>query len=278
MLKRAAGKITMVILTVSVISACIIRFFQLLRFTDSKTGLVNSNEKLTYILYAFILLVFICSAVYYAKGKKNLPEVFETGKNNRLFLSSVLLCVTFFFDFIHQCYNCFLHIQSNVYVEYAYVILLGLSGFFALLSSFYFLTFAVTVRGSNYDFKNFTLLHFTPVLWAFAGLFVIMIKIVDIKAGAQTVCEFIFLAAVLVFFICLISAVDRSSESAARTIVFFCCIVFSMSLITALPRLAVFLSGSKELLYSATFSSVTYIALGIFSLTVLSDINKRIKG
>jgi len=277
MLRNTAGKLSAVILTISAVSACVIRFLLLLEFTDSKTGFINQNESLVCVFYLLVLICIVCSAIFAVCKKQTMP-VFENQGGKSLLLPAVFLCVTFFFDFIHQCYNCFVNIQSSTYVQYTYVVPLGLSGLFALLCSFYFFTMAVTAKNGNYDFKNFILFHFMPVLWAFTRLLIIMTEIVDIKTAVETVCEFALLVFLLLFFISFISAVDKRTQKASGVFVFSCCAVSVLSAVTVLPRLAVILSGNSRVLYDVDFTLTAYMALGIFSAILLWSINKRARG
>ncbi len=277
MLRNTAEKISAVILTISAVSACVIRFFQLLNFTDSKTGLIYQNERLVYVFYLLVLICFVCSAIFSVCKKQTAP-VFENQGGESLFLPAVFLCITFFFDFIHQCYNCFVNIQGSAYVQYTYVVPLGLSGLFALLCSFYFFTMAVTARNGNYDFKNFILFHFMPVLWAFTRLLIIMTEIVDIKTAAETVCEFALLVFFLLFFICFISSVDKRTQRASGVFIFSFCAVCVLYAVKVMPRAAVILSGNGRVLYDVDFTLTAYMALGIFSAFLLWSVNKRARG
>lgn len=273
-MQKKVGTITSFAVTVLTVAVCVLRFFQLLKYTDSETGFVTGGKNLTYSIYALLIGCFAVAAVY-AFGKREYKTTLSYGSSKMVLGISYLLPAAFFFDFIHQCYNCFDYIQKTAYVEYNYIIPLAVSGVAALLSSFYFFTFAVTYRGSNYDLKNFTSFHFMPVIWAFFRLIVIMTRIMNVLTGVDDFCEFIFLAFLLSFLFCFISALDKMQEKATGLFVFFAIITAVMSCVVALPRIAMLISGNANVLNKVTYSCTAYIAVGIFAAALVADLKKR---
>ena len=269
-MQKTRARLPVLLLVIMVIAACVLRFFQLFGEISFKG---NADS---YILYLLIFLCFVFAAVY-SVFKKDLAETFDiqNGKKS-IFLSSAFLSLSLFYDFIHQGYNCYSYVSSVFYIDYLYLIPMGVSGLFALISSFYFLTLAMTQRNENYDFKNFTFLHFAPVVWAFSKLFGIMSQIIDLKNNVELFNEFILICVTLCFLFSMISAVDKKEAGATRVFVFSSVMLTAMSFIVALPRIALILADSSTF-GEVTFSSVTYLMSGLFSFTVLNDINKRTK-
>ncbi|MGN1203071.1 MAG: hypothetical protein ACI4RF_07220 [Eubacterium sp.] len=274
-MQKTRAKLPVLLMIITVIAACILHFFQLYRQSDGSAEELQNNNFSSYFIYLLIFLGIIFAAVY-SVLKKNTAKIFdfENGSNS-IFLPSVILALTFFYDFIHQGYNCYSYISSVAYVEYAYIIPLGISGAFALISCFYFFTLAMTAKSLGYDFRNFTLLHFAPVIWAFTKLCGIMVQIVDIKLNVEICCEFILLCVILVFLFSIISAIDRKDEPVGRVFVFSSSMLSFMSCIVGIPRIAIIVSEKESTIGQVTFSAVTYIMLGVFSLALLYDINKR---
>lgn len=273
-MKNAGAKFSMLIILISSVLACLFRFSQLLNYTDAGTGLVNEKSNMSYGVYALLLLSVTASAVY-SLTKRNMPDVFSDGVNKKMSAVSVFLAVSFFIDFVHQCFNCFEETQSTAYVEYNYIIPMGLSGAFALLCSFYFFVFAKTMLSHNCDFKNFTFIQFSPVMWAFAKMIVIMSRIVDVKEGVETACEFLFLISAIVFFFCFISAADAKRKGATKLLVFSACAAAVTGAVASAPRIMMLLSGNADKLHGALFTGLVYAAVGIFAAALLYDINKR---
>lgn len=263
-MQRARGKLPIYLIAVLVFSSCLVHFFQLLRYTDKNTGLVTGETMLPFILYA---LVFAAAgaAGFYAKGCHSIEPVNLSGINKTLYFSSALLSVTMFADFLHQCFGCYDYISKTNYIEYVYIIPLALSGLFALMSCFYFATLSVTAKGSNYDFKNFTLLHLAPVLWAFLRLILIMIKIIDVKRDADTALEFLLLSFMLLFFFCYISMIDNGGR-VSRLFIFSAIVVFSIAAVLVLPRLVLMVMGRGDVLYHAAYTGISYFAVGLFAV------------
>lgn len=269
-MQRTRAKIPVLFMIITATGACALHFLQLYRQSDD-----TKNEIYSYLVYLLILAGFAFSALY-ASFKKDLAKTFdlENGKRS-IFWSSAVLALSFFYDFIHQGYNCYSYIISTSYVDYTYVIPLGITGLFALISCFYFLALAMTAKNTNYDFRNFTLMHFAPVIWAFTKLFGIMLQIVDIRVNVEVCCEFILLCVILCFLFSMISGIDKCEASATRVFVFSSLMLAFMASIVTVPRIAMIVIGKAGETEPAVFSSVTYIMLGIFSLTLLFDVNKR---
>ncbi|MGN0522045.1 MAG: hypothetical protein ACI4IQ_05345 [Eubacterium sp.] len=272
-MQKTVSVITAFVITASSFAACILRFYQLLKFTDRQTGFISGDGSITYFIYGLLILACIC-AILYSLSKKKTAKAVRFQKSKAVLFSSFLLCAAFFYDFLYQCYNCFEYIQKNAYLEYNYLIPMALSGIFALLTCFYFITFALTYSGSNFDFRNFTFLHFAPAAWTFLKLIIIMVKIMDITAGVETFCEFILLTAYLCFSFCFILAVDKAGEIKTGMFVFSALVTAVMSAVVALPRVAMLLIGRGDMLNSVTFSCCLYIMLGVFAVSLVRDINK----
>lgn len=263
-MQRARGKLPIYLIAVLVFSSCLVHFFQLLKYTDKNTGYVTGTAMLPFIIYVLIFSA-VGVAGLYAKQCDRLMPVDLSVSSKRIYLSSAFLSVTMFADFIHQCYSCYDYFSKTNYIEYVYIIPLALSGLFALFSCFYYATLSVTAKGSNYDFRNFTFLHFVPVLWAFTRLVLMMIKIVDIKQDADTTLEFMLLSFLLLFLFCYISMVDNGGRI-SRLFVFSAIAVFSIAAVIFLPRTVLVLIGRGDVLYHASYTAISYFAVGLFAV------------
>lgn len=265
-MQKARAKISVLLMIITVSAACILHFFQIY----SKNSIAGA-----YVVYLMIFSGFIFAGIY-ANSKKNLAKTFDIENGQRsVFLSSIILSISFFYDFVHQGYNCYDYVSRVSYIDYTYIVPIGISGIFALLSCFYFTAFSLTVRGSNYDFRNFTLLHFAPVIWAIIKLFGIMLQIVDVNVNSETCCEFILLCVILSFLLNMISAIDRGDAPTTRLFVFSASMLAFMSCVVGAVRIALIIADKSANINDADFSAVTYVMLGIFAVNLLVDINKR---
>lgn len=262
-MQRARGKLPIYFIAVLVFSSCLVHFFQLSRFTDKNTGFVIGETSLPFVIY-FLIFVTVGVIGFYAKYTDNTKIIDFSKPDKTLFLSSAFLSVTMFVDFIHQCGSVYNYISKTNYIEYVYIIPLMLSALLALVCCFYFSVLSVTAKGSNYDFRNFTLLHIAPVLWAFTRLILIMIKIIDIKRDADTSLEFLLLSFMLLFFFCYISMVDNGGKI-SKLFVFSAIAVFSVASIIVLPKMVLIVSGKWNMLYHTSYTGISYFAVGLFA-------------
>ena len=270
--QKTGSRLPLFIFSVTVALACVLRFFQLLKYTDAKNG-YSLNGEMSIALYCLFALVAVFSGIY-SKNIKISNKIFELDNGNRAyFLSSAFLCLTFFIDFVHQCYNCYYYVSKTAYIEHTYITILVLSAFLSVLCCFYFGVFSLTALGRNYDFRSFKYFHFAPVMWGFSKLILIMLKIVDIRFNVEACIEFLLVCFMLMFFLCFVSSIDRKGK-ASRLLVFSSLMTIMLSLVISVPRLLLVITHSWEKLYNAGFTVTTYVAVGAIAFTVL---NKAIK-
>lgn len=263
-MQKDRGRLPVYLIAVLVFSSCLVHFFQLLRFTDKATGCVNGNMAMPIIVYSLVFAA-VGLAGLYSKRCENAVPVHLSGCNKKLYFSAAFLSAAMFADFLHKCFSCYDYISKTVYVEYAYIIPLAVSGLAALVCCFYFAVISITAKGSNYDFRNFTFLHLIPVIWAFTRLILIMIKIVDIKQDSDTVLEFLLLSFMLMFFFCYILMLDNSGR-VPRLFVFSAISTFALACVIALPRIAIIITGKGDVLYPVDYTGITYFAVGLFAV------------
>lgn len=274
-MQRARTKLPVLFIALTVIGSCALRFFQLLKFTDSSTGLVENKSELSFAVYGLMGLSLIFSLLY-GKTVKDRHSIFNIENSGKtVYVSALVLAVAFFADFIHQCYNCYSYIESVSYVEYTYVIPLIISSVLAVISSFYFIVFYLSSKNTNYDFRNFTVFHFAPPAWAFTRLCVIMSKLVDPLDGIETCIEFLVLVLAICFMFSFVSTVDKKDAQVTCFFTFSCVSLFSFGAVLAVPRILMLISGNVKLLSKSDFSVSTYLMLGVLAFAVIRDISKK---
>lgn len=268
-MQRTVARISALFMMITAAAACALHFF-LLRSE-------NKQDCYSYSIYILICVGAVFAAIYAFVKKDTAPVIdFENG-NQRMKIASSALAATFFYDFIHQGYNLYYYIVNTDYVRYSFVIPLVIICITAILSCFYFITVAMTADHASYDFRSFTYLHFSPMLWALVKLFIIMMQIVDITDNSEVCCEYIFLSAALCYTLSFILAVDRGNGKATKMFIFSSCTMGITSVVAGVPRIIMFAIGKGGELERLWFSAIHFVMFGIFALTLLYDVTKRSK-
>lgn len=274
MVKHIKGFLLSLLLLFS-FSGCMIRLIQLLKFTDIDTGLITGAHSLSYIVYALAGLAMICGVIYSFLNKDGkIPELSNSKRHSMLFL---ILSISFFWDFLHQCLNTVRYLDSTLIVEYNYTFAVIALGICALICSVYFYMISLTAKGTYYDYRKFNLLHFCVILWGFMKLLILMLNISDIVYGSEYFCEFIFCIMVIISSFCYISILDKKQDNPSKLLTFSALGAISMSIIIALPRLLAHVANKQSLIHKSDFSVLTYLMLAITMLILVIDTAKKQK-
>ena len=249
---------------ITALAACFIRFFQFLKYTDAKSGLVVGDDLLTFVLYGVVAL----SLFLYFFFSKRYERIIAFIGNKSIYITLLILSFTYFFDFVHQVYNCAKYISQDdtqKYIEYNYLLPVAFQAVFAILTCFYLIICAKSVKGTLIDFKYFKLFHLAPFLWGFCRLLVILTEIFDVES-VESFLEFIFIVMYCGYTLCCASAVDSDDGKIKPLLSFFALSLFSVSIAFSLARILMILSGNYEDLSRVTFSALTYLFIGLFAL------------
>lgn len=252
---------------ITALAACFIRFFQFLKYTDAKSGLVVGDDLLTFVLYGVVALSLFFCFLYFFFSKRYERIIAFIG-NKSIYITLLILSFTYFFDFVHQVYNCAQYISQDDtqnYIEYNYLLPMAFQAVFAILTCFYLIICAKSVKGTLIDFKYFKLFHLTPFLWGFCRLLVILTEIFDVES-VESFLEFIFIVMYCGYTLCCASAVDSDDGKIKPLLSFFALSLFSVSIAFSLARILMILSGNYEDLSRVTFSAITYLFIGLFAL------------
>jgi hypothetical protein len=252
---------------ITALAACFIRFFQFLKYTDAKSGLVVGDDLLTFVLYGVVALSLFFCFLYFFFSKRYERIIAFIG-NKSIYITLLILSFTYFFDFVHQVYNCAQYISQDDtqnYIEYNYLLPIAFQAVFAILTCFYLIICAKSVKGTLIDFKYFKLFHLTPFLWGFCRLLVILTEIFDVES-VESFLEFIFIVMYCGYTLCCASAVDSDDGKIKPLLSFFALSLFSVSIAFSLARILMIISGNYEDLSRVTFSALTYLFIGLFAL------------
>ena len=252
---------------ITALAACFIRFFQFLKYTDAKSGLVVGDDLLTFVLYGVVALSLFFCFLYFFFSKRYERIIAFIG-NKSIYITLLILSFTYFFDFVHQVYNCAQYISQDdaqKYIEYNYLLPVAFQAVFAILTCFYLIICAKSVKGTLIDFKYFKLFHLAPFLWGFCRLLVILTEIFDVES-VESFLEFIFIVMYCGYTLCCASAVDSDDGKIKPLLSFFALSLFSVSIAFSLARILMILSGNYEDLSRVTFWALTYLFIGLFAL------------
>lgn len=252
---------------ITALAACFIRFFQFLKYTDAKSGLVVGDDLLTFVLYGVVALSLFFCFLYFFFSKRYERIIAFIG-NKSIYITLLILSFTYFFDFVHQVYNCAQYISQDDtqnYIEYNYLLPMAFQAVFAILTCFYLIICAKSVKGTLIDFNYFKLFHLTPFLWGFCRLLVILTEIFDVES-VESFLEFIFIVMYCGYTLCCASAVDSDDGKIKPLLSFFALSLFSVSIAFSLARILMILSGNYEDLSRVTFSALTYLFIGLFAM------------
>ena len=229
---------------------------------------------MTYGLYALLLCAGVCCTVCALHQSHTAVAVAANGGSRRLTVVSYLVSVAFFFDFIYRCFLCYDLADGAVYLQWNDLVSEGLTALFALLSCSYYFVVGRSYGGGRYDFRAFRFFHFVPALWGLCRLLTILAKMVSVLVDTQTVCEVLFLVALLLFLFSFATAVV-TSRHAGRAVVFFGLLVFVCGCVLALPGLSVWFTGHRGLLNGSVYFGPADLLLGVFALAFVQDLRRR---
>lgn len=256
-------------------AAVVLRFVQLLLFTDSSTGRVTAaGAPLTGTLYALLLCAGVCCTVCALHQSHTAVAVAARGGGRVLSVAAYLVSVAFFIDFIFRCFLCYDLAEDAVYLQWNDLVSGGLTALFALLSCAYYFVVGRSYGGGRYDFRAFRFFHFVPAVWGLCRLLTILARLVSVWADAQTVCEVLFLVALLLFLLSFATAVV-TSRNAGRAVVFFGLLTFVCSCTLALPGVPALLTGGGDLTDGSVYFGPADLLLGVFALAFVQDLRRR---
>ena len=271
---KTAEKIVNALFICAVLSAAALRFVQMFLLTDSSKGFIIGGYEATIGGLVALCAVFIgLFGIRTFVGGVYLNP-FEINKSKCFSVAGVFAAAALFYDFIHQCINCYNYAVGERYFQLNYFIPLCLAGAAALLSSFYFIVFAVSFNTDKYDFRNFKYFHFVPVSWLLFTLVSQLTRYDDGIRSAESIIYFAVIIFGILFFIFSVKCID-GGDTSIKAFCFFGVIYGVMCLILALPRIAALIFGVQ--VYAVRFSSCAYLFTGIFALVLCASALKKDK-
>lgn len=252
-----------IFLSLTALSAIVLRVVQLIKYTDVETGHILQSAKTTMLYFYLTCVIMILLSVLIAYKSKNCNNPFENKKNKTLSLFSLFAGVSLFYDFVHQALNCYEYIAKTSQIQMNYIIPLALVGISALASSFYFFLISSYFISNKYDFRQLKYFHLMPTMWMLFKLLICIVTYVDERYAEEAFFEYAVLIFGILFFIFVIKCMDNK-EFNINHVVFTGLSYGLCSLIISVPR--IFADFTKIETSEVSFSSITYLFTGIFAL------------
>lgn len=265
---------TAVLLSLTAVSAIMLRIIQLIKFTDIETGYIyQSATQSMHIFYIICFVMIVLSAIISYKSKCcNNP--FEKEKSKTLSLFSFFAGISLFYDFVHQSVNCYEYISKNSQLQMNYLFPLVFVGISALACSFYFFLMGSYFVSDKYDFRQFKYFHLMPTAWILFKLLICIVTYVDERYAEEVFFQYELLIFGVCFYIFIIRCIDDDYFN-LRHLAFTGISYALCSLIISIPRIVVWFMNAET--SSVTFSSVTYLFTGLFALIFSVNILKPTK-
>lgn len=252
-----------IFLSLTALSAIVLRVVQLIKYTDVETGHILQSAKTTMLYFYLTCVIIILLSALIAYKSKNCNNPFENKKNKTLSLFSLFAGVSLFYDFVHQVLNCYEYIEKTSQIQMNYIIPLALVGISALASSFYFFLISSYFISNKYDFRQLKYFHLMPTMWMLFKLLICIVTYVDERYAEEAFFEYAVLIFGILFFIFVIKCMDNK-EFNINHVVFTGLSYGLCSLIISVPR--IFADFTKIETSEVSFSSITYLFTGIFAL------------
>lgn len=258
-------------LSLTVISATILRTIQLLKYTDVQTGHILQSAKETMFVFYSICIVMILFCIIFSYKANCCNNPFESKKSKALSLFSSLAGISLFYDFVHQSLNSYDYISKTSQIQMNYLVPLVLVGISALACSFYFFLMSSYFISNKYDFRQLKYFHLMPTMWMLFKLLICIVTYVDERFAEEAFFEYAVLIFGILFFILLIRCMDDEKFNLSHVV--FIGISYALcALIISVPRIIVLFMDVETA--SVSFSSVTYLFTGLFALSFSVNILK----
>ena len=258
----------------SVLCAAALRCAQLFSFTDATTGFVLKEASgSVWAVYVLCILAAALCGIFFLKDFTPV-DPFCKKERKSLFCVCILAGAAMFYDFVHQCVNCFSYASRTAYLELNYLIPLLLIGIAAIFCTFYFIIMGISFVTDKYDFRQLMYFHLALAIWFVLGLLTSLTRYDDSYLAVENNLRYAVLFFGIMFSLVLIRCIDGSAAK-LKLLCFMGASYFALSFILSVPRIIAFIAGAK--LSDADFSSVSYLFTGIFAAVLTYETLKKQK-
>ena len=258
----------------SVLCAAALRCVQLVSQTDIKTGFVLKEASLSAgAVYILCVVAAACCGMLFNK-RLTAIDPFAKNKSKRLFYVCVLTGAAMFYDFVHQCVNCYDYASRNAHFELNRFAPMLITGITAILCTFYFIIMGISFVTDKYDFRRFVRFHLVLAIRFIAELLTYLTRYDDGYFAVENNLRCAVLIFGIIFSVALIRNID-GNPAAPRALCFAGLSYAALSFILAVPRGIAFICGAE--LNKVDFSSVSYLFIGIFAIALTAEALKKDK-
>ena len=260
-------KIISVLFGASVICAAAVRCVQMFCYTNASTGFIIHGAEKTIVLFFIACAAVIMFSVLLCR-KNAYRNPFSKQRSRRVFYFCIFAAVAMFYDFVHQCINCYKYISENVHFEWNYFIPVCLVGISAVLCAFYFIIMGVSFVTDKYDFRNLSYFHIMPVCWNLFMLLCTLTRNDDGLYAQESILHYSVLILGMLFHIAVIRCLESNLHK-LRAFCFFGFLYGAMCFVLAVPRIAAIVFGAD--VYTTAFSASTYFFTGAFAVSLSAE-------
>lgn len=258
----------------SVLCAAALRCVQLFSQTDIKTGFVLKEASLSAgAVYILCIISAAACGIFFHK-KLNAADPFGKNKSRALFYICILTGASMFYDFVHQCINCYNYASRTSDLELNRFIPMMIAGITAILCTFYFIIMGISFVTDKHDFRRFVRFHLVLALRFIVELLACLTRYDDGFLAVENNLHCAVLIFGIIFSIALIRNID-GDPAAAGMLCFAGTAYAALSFILAVPRGIAFIGGAE--LNRTAFSSVSYLFIGIFAVALTAEALKKNK-
>lgn len=254
------------------VGSAVFRCVQLILYTDTATGYITlGGENTVAVFYVSLTAAALLYGLYsFSKKRSECPEYFMPGKSVLWF--SALSCIGMFYDFIHQCLNCYYYMSQTAHPAANRLATMIACTVFALFSCVYYAVMCEAFRSSSFDYGRLWPLRFAPVMWFLCNLLLGLTEHSDVFYDVDSVLKYFTVIAGLLFFLFL-SGISENDLRRQRSLAFsgFCYGAFSF--ILSFPRLIALAAGTG--LNAADYSEVTFLFTGMFAFALSFEISAQ---
>lgn len=258
----------------SVLCAAALRCVQLFSKTDIQTGFIFKEESLSAgAIYILCVIAAAVCGIFFHK-KLAVVDPFSENKSRPLYYICILTGAAMFYDFVHQCVNCYDYASRTAYFELNRFAPMLIAGITAILCTFYFIIMGISFVTDKHDFRRFIRFHLVLAIRFIAELLTYLTRYDDGFLAVENNLRCAVLIFGIIFSVALIKNID-GSPAAPRMLCFAGSAYAALSFILAVPREIAFI-GSAEL-NKVDFSSVSYLCTGFFAAALAFQALKKDK-
>ena len=271
------------ILTVSIalLIALPVRVYQYLHLIDGTSGFYNTwTNPTVFGLYGLCALVIILAIVFSLKGKKKTIYAMPEGKKKGLGIVALVSALAFLAESVFNAYRVTLIFNGSLQAEQLILgdnvgkptlAFLSIQTLFGLLSTAFFVIFAVSFLSGKAHYKKVKILAAAPVLWGIARLMICFTQTVSYRYVSELMFDMLMIVFWCMFAIAFAKMCAGVLEKRIQMRIFaYGVLSCFFALLSAVPRYIVLLMGRQDLLYRYTgVWEVTDLALPIFVMVFI---------